>query len=100
MSISLEQLSDDIDSKKSERAFDPNLIQFFDARLCRFSIINADLTFTIHDCFGVQANQLGALYEVQSYYFHKTNFKSLIFEKDSKNLINKTEFDICLFILL
>jgi hypothetical protein len=100
MSISLEQLSEDVDSRTSERAFDPNLIQFFDARLCRFSIINSNLTFTIHDCFGLQADQLGSLYEAQSYYFQKTDFKSLVFKKNSKDLIRDSGVDVCLFILL
>lgn len=69
LTIGIRGLSDEVDSKKTEQALEPNLIQALDACFCHLTIANTPVFTTIHDCFGFCITDAGRVYGFQNYYF-------------------------------
>lgn len=70
LSLQVYILSDQIDEKKTLKALDPNLIQAHDAYLCHKTIMETNVLFTIHDCFGALVSDYGQIMDYHNTYYY------------------------------
>jgi hypothetical protein len=76
-SIVKKTLTDELDEKKTYTAFDPNLVQAYDANLVKFVFLKNHKIFTIHDSFGVDVTNIHLLIDdINKYFNEKLNLTS------------------------
>lgn len=71
MALSIIELGEEVDEKSSFRAFEPNLIQAYDAYLCHETVVKTRVNATIHDCFSFPTSAIGEVFDYQNNYFSR-----------------------------
>lgn len=96
------QLTDNIDTKKTNQALSPNLIQALDANLNLLVIEKTPAYAFVHDCWGFMVHDMYTVKDLQNFYFNDANlnFSNNNFLKYKEGLGQGSNTNYSIFVIL
>jgi hypothetical protein len=96
------QLTDNVDTKKTNQALSPNLIQALDANLNLLVVEKTPAYAFVHDCWGFMVHDMHTIKDLQNFYFNDANlnFDNDDFLKYKKGLAKDTNTNYSIFVIL